>query len=142
MVGEADIVDIGLGLPGAGHMDRRIPEPKAIDAVGALRDSEKGFPVPAFHAQHHDIAIVEFDGPGIEDAIDAKPLHEEGVGPFVEVIAPEYGGVSSRERRVAVAKEDTVAGHCPLIGPKDQLLILLVKRVQPFTKKSIHHCLF
>ena len=142
MFGQPDIVDIGLGLSGTGHVYGRIPEAEMIDAVWAFRDGKKGFPIPAFDPYHHNVAVFPFNRSGIEDPVDAKPFHQEGVGLLIEIISPEEGRMTSRQHRVTIPVEDTVARHLPFIGSKDQLRIMLIEPLNPFFKLIRHHSQF
>ena len=133
MVGQAHVVDVGVGVVGLRHGDRVVAEPEVVHSVRTLRQCEEGLAVNPLHPDHQAVAVAEFDRAGVHRRVDADPLEQHRVGRTVEIVAPEDWCVLGGDDRVFEAVADAVAGfHDIFAGDKlfmfpEQLIHFLVE---------------
>jgi hypothetical protein len=87
---------------------RFVPEAETVDAVFGFRDGEEALSVPAFDADADDDFSLPLDGAGVEGGVDAEALHEEWVGPGIEVVTPFERDVPVGDDGMGVAFVDSV----------------------------------
>lgn len=102
MAHEAHVVNIGIRVVGFRDDARLVVETEAVNTRGGLRDAEEALAIPSLDTRAEGDAAIPFDGTGIHDRIDAKPLHEKGIPLFIEVIAPFERHMRGSQNRIGI----------------------------------------
>ena len=131
------VIDIGGRLAPFGQVQRAFPEAEMVHPAGSLRHGEKGFAVGGLHTGDQDIFVFPFDGAAVEHGIDAETLHQIGVGPGIEVVAPRQGGVRSGEDGMPVAFIKAVPDSFEgTVQSVQQYFLLISKQDDPFVEST------
>ena len=103
MADQTHVIDVRVGIGRLGDNAGLVPKAEAVGAGGGFGDGKKALAIPALHAGANDDLAVMLERAGIEDGVNTQAFEEEGVGLWVEIVAPLERHMGGGKDRAAVA---------------------------------------